>query len=1111
MKISHFITAGILLGAASLSANAADIPTKYTFAENSLLSKGHWVKITVPVTGMYEITYDQLKEMGFNDPSSVGVYGRGGADLDFNFTTSGGSRLYKDNPQQLPVLHTGKKLVFYGTGAETVKASSSNKEFEVVFNRNGHSIYSDVSVYFLSDAEPVTPISTMKVDESTAVLTRTKAYSYAYYEKDLSQGTNGAGQVFYGEALAPGQPLSFDLNQQYAKDNPIYLSTRFAMGQGGYGTLSFSLNGTTWTSGTISSPSSSVMKEVETDMTTLRMAAGENGQGTGRLTFDISENYGNKLLALDWWIGTYEIDLGMMSTDKNFTQQQLAVKSNYKDVWKIQVPKDAQVWYINDTNNPVALEISDYNQAIGASSSTADELVVFNPAKQLNSITEWSEMENQNIHGLKNSGVELLIFSTTDMLPYANRIAAAHEKYDGIKCLVVTPQQIYNEFSNGKTDPMAYRAIAKMFYHNEKKPLKNVLFLGKMTGDIRNVRNASGFSESHIAYQEATTKPSEESICVMDYYGCVTDYVTFSNSLASLPISVGVGLLPISTYEEGSNVASKIEEYLSRQDYSNLVNETMLIACEGDKNLHDMQAVDYSNMMQQLLDKQYSSKYSNHLLRFDGLSNKIIKQQFKDALERGKAYSLYFGHGIDYGLNGGKLNISDLMALDNKELTFQFMAACDLCSPDQGHQGMGDVGVTRARRGFIGSFVGTRSVMSNDNESLARTFYNSLYYKNGIAQQSNLRTEPVTVGEAYAISKNNETSSSQMAFLLIGDPAITLPLALGKVQLTVKGENVQAGDLVQVTGKVLDNNSQINRSYNGYATVKLMQPAINVQLPVKYPIIDTYYNTDITDLRLATVKAEVKNGEFTVMIPVPEKINEFMSSSSETVSLPIYAGTYDPSTKLGCSGVASTTVGIDGADRDPSAITDTEKPVVTLTYDNLMQTMTVEASDNVALMPGIGNGAAITFAIDGKMYNVASDNSNGVSTTYYTTSLSTAHLEAGKTHTARVFAVDLAGNKSETQTVEFTVGKIDPVKLTASSTYAIDEIEFSIEGLGSEECVMIMTDMDGNTVYRGEASGNKIVCDISDLKPGIYRASVRHDSPKGALLYSNWVEFTVID
>ena len=49
-----------------------------TYATESALKDGHWVKISVSETGMHLISNSNLQKWGFSDPSKVHVYGYGG-------------------------------------------------------------------------------------------------------------------------------------------------------------------------------------------------------------------------------------------------------------------------------------------------------------------------------------------------------------------------------------------------------------------------------------------------------------------------------------------------------------------------------------------------------------------------------------------------------------------------------------------------------------------------------------------------------------------------------------------------------------------------------------------------------------------------------------------------------------------------------------------------------------------------------------------------------------------------------------------------------------------------------------------------------------------------
>ena len=48
------------------------------YAAHSVLASGRWVKISVPSTGIYQLTGDLVKKAGFSDINKVKVYGYGG-------------------------------------------------------------------------------------------------------------------------------------------------------------------------------------------------------------------------------------------------------------------------------------------------------------------------------------------------------------------------------------------------------------------------------------------------------------------------------------------------------------------------------------------------------------------------------------------------------------------------------------------------------------------------------------------------------------------------------------------------------------------------------------------------------------------------------------------------------------------------------------------------------------------------------------------------------------------------------------------------------------------------------------------------------------------------
>ncbi len=117
----------------------ARAPETSRYADHSVLSSGRWVKISVPTTGIYQLTSDVVKEAGFTDINKVKIYGYGGAlqpeQLSAAYLTE------TDDLQEVPTCLVGGRRLFYGVGP--VSWDSNNRRI-----RNP---YSSVGCYFLTE------------------------------------------------------------------------------------------------------------------------------------------------------------------------------------------------------------------------------------------------------------------------------------------------------------------------------------------------------------------------------------------------------------------------------------------------------------------------------------------------------------------------------------------------------------------------------------------------------------------------------------------------------------------------------------------------------------------------------------------------------------------------------------------------------------------------------------------------------------------------------------------------------------------------------------------------------------------------------------------------
>ena len=73
-------------------------------------------------TGIYKLSYADLKNMGFSDPSKVSVHGYGGWPLDEDF-----SKEYIDDVPSTPVWRGSDYLLFYGKGPVKWEYDSSSQ------------------------------------------------------------------------------------------------------------------------------------------------------------------------------------------------------------------------------------------------------------------------------------------------------------------------------------------------------------------------------------------------------------------------------------------------------------------------------------------------------------------------------------------------------------------------------------------------------------------------------------------------------------------------------------------------------------------------------------------------------------------------------------------------------------------------------------------------------------------------------------------------------------------------------------------------------------------------------------------------------------------------
>ena len=186
--------------------------------------------------------------------------------------------------------------------------------------------------------------------------------------------------------------------------------------------------------------------------------------------------------------------------------------------------------------------------------ATLREYAMFNPKSSLPKPTVIGSITNQNLHG--ETQPDYVIIAPKEFLGEADRLAELHRE-GGLKVLVVTPEEIYNEFSSGSRDLTAIRWFLKMFYDratNDDDMVRYLLLFGDGTFDNRPnstlERNIIPTYQSAESFHKANTYVSD------DYFGLLDNGEGSADN--SDKVDVGIGRFPVATVAEARTMVDKV-------------------------------------------------------------------------------------------------------------------------------------------------------------------------------------------------------------------------------------------------------------------------------------------------------------------------------------------------------------------------------------------------------------------------------------------------------------------------------------------------------------------------------------------------------------------------
>jgi hypothetical protein len=881
----------------TLTTSKASYLTTSAFASGS----GDWYKIGVVEDGVYKIDYSFLNDMGIDMSSlssdAINVFGNGSGLLSENNNdfrhddVLKNSILIEDGNDGM--FNNGDYLLFYAKGPHKWSFDGS------VFSHKTHE-YCDTSYYFVN-INNASPAPKRMVDAllSSSLETNFVAtfIDYDFIEQD-DYNLGKSGKQWFGDVydVQTSYSYSFSMPNIVNTDSiRVYAKTVGHASSSG-------------TSYTFASGGNSLDIPVGTSGTGTYAPLGKSVTGVldyigNGNSVDVQITYNkNGLSSSKGWLDYLEVNvprvLTMTGSQMEFRDIASVGIGNVSRFSVGNVSNIHRIWEVTDLSN---VSIVNFN-TVGSTAEykvNTDSLRTFIALEDaLSNVPIFHhKVMSQNLHGL--GFADLIIIVPKEYLSAAIELASFHQANDGLICHIVTPNQIYNEYSSGMRDATAIKHFLRMFYVRAGVDPNLIprycLFFGDATYDSR---NRLGHNMSFIPTYESTESLSiTGTYATDDYFAILSDNGAMNNFDL---MDIAIGRLPVNSLSEANDMVAKIKGYssVSSTNQSNTscsngesnatLNDWRNIVClvsdDEDGNL-------YFNDTEEMADTIRLNNKSMNIVKLHmdafletttpgGDENQGCEEAIQQRVEKGAFLVNYIGHGGETGWAHERiLRVPTIRNWNNGVKLPVFMTAtCEFSRyDDHDRTSGGEYVLLNPDGGGIALFTTTRLVYNSSNKRLNKHFHSIIYDKvDGMPQR---------IGDVYLETKdmyvqNGGGDINFRKFALLGDPAVRLALpqhqivtdSINGVSITAAIDTMKALSIVTMAGHVEDYAGQDLTSFNGvvYPTIydkKLSLSTLGNSSGSSVAPFETWKNV------VYKGKATVLNGVFEFSFVVPQDIS----------------------------------------------------------------------------------------------------------------------------------------------------------------------------------------------------------------------------------------------
>jgi hypothetical protein len=877
-----------------------------SYPASSRLASGEWYRFTVSEDGVHKLTYSFLQGLGVDVNSlasdRINIYGSHFGLLPFQNNVTRPTDLLVNAIEIVDggdgTFGPNDHILMYASGAQRWDLSDTL----FVHTKN---VYTDSACYFVGiDVDP--PVRIASADQTTDEVTHTVTSfnDRQVIERDILNLLK-SGRTWYGELFDLTTTYTFSFNVPFPEPGSwstlVYSGAARTIGLSNYSSFRLSSGGALDETFTVQGVSDNYTSSIGRAFTNTQAFVPTSASVPITITF----NKHNPITSIAWMdyleLNSHRL-LRMNGSQMAFRDLRSVGTGNVSEFVLDQAQSVARIWEITDPAQVGRVDATEDGDArrFRVRTDSLRQFIAFRDADYLTP-TAVGRVAAQNLHATPLP-MDLVIVCPPEFQGAASRLAERRMS-EGLSVIIVSPQQVFNEFSSGARDATAIKRYMRMLYDKagtdpELLPRYLLLF---GDGSYNNISLASTNQNFIPSYQTADALDPGRSYTSDDYFGLLD---SFEGEGTGDLIDIGVGRFPISSVQQATEVVDKILGY----DRLSLLTSTgEVCSATGDGGV-----VDWRTHVLFTSDDQEGDSYEGtiHMSQSDEMARRVEDEHpelnvdkiyldayqqistpggerypqaaddLREKVDKGVLLVNYVGHGGEVGWAHERfLDNGTILGWTNGDRLPLFMTAtCEFTRwDDPGRTSAGEYVLLNPDGGGIGLMTTTRLAYSNQNFDLTKKFYDHVF------EESDALGRDQRLGDVFRETKRAITAAQPLQrnhrnFCLMGDPSLRLALPRGTIRITTitdtlgnAVDTLKALSTIRISGHVETDDGQVMTDFNGQVI-----PTVYDKAQQQSTLANDGGSPFVFSIRNNVIyrgRATVRDGVFSFTFVVPMDIN----------------------------------------------------------------------------------------------------------------------------------------------------------------------------------------------------------------------------------------------